>query len=126
MILDKIKRKVDPFINAEVAGLLSQEQEAVAAWNMYISKGTSEEEDDQMVQDANAFGSSWSYETDLPLSQDKKALFMKKYKEYFMKNYLVQFTTNQLPSVQADAVVFDMAEMKKAKAQKFIDDNNLN
>jgi len=124
--MDKIEKKVTPFINAEVAGILDSEQEAVAAWNMYISKGTSEEEDDQMVQDANAFGSSWSYETDLPLSQDKKVLFMKKYKEYFMKNYLVQFTTNQLPSVQADAAVFDMAEMKKAKAQKFIDDNNLN
>jgi hypothetical protein len=79
-----------------------------------------------MVQDANAWKSSWSYKTDLPLSQDKKVLFMKKYKEYFMKNYLVQFTTNQLPSVQADAAVFDMAKMKEAKAQKFIDDNNLN
>jgi hypothetical protein len=124
--MDKIERKVTPFINAEVAGLLSSEQEAIAAWNMYIGKGTSEEEDDQMVQDANAWKSSWSYETDLPLSQDKKVLFMKKYKEYFMKNYLVQFTTNQLPSVQADAAVFDMAEMKEAKAQKFIDDNNLN
>ena len=124
--MDKIERKVTPFINAEVAGILDSEQEAVAAWNMYISKGTSEEEDDQMVQDANAYGSSWSYETDLPLSQDKKVLFMEKYKQYFMKNYLVQFTTNQLPSVQADAAVFDMAEMKKAKAQKFIDDNNLN
>ena len=124
--IDKIEKKVTPFINAEVAGILNSEQEAVAAWNMYISKGTSEEEDDQMVQDANAFGSSWSYETDLPLSQDKKVLFMKKYKEYFMKNYLKQFITNQLPSVQADAAVFDMTEMKKAKAQKFIDDNNLN
>ena len=124
--MDKIERKVTPFINAEVAGILSSEQEAIAAWNMYIGKGTSEEEDDQMVQDANAWKSSWSYETDLPLSQDKKVLFMKKYKEYFMKNYLVQFTTNQLPSVQADAAVFDMAELKKADAQKFIDANNLN
>ena len=51
---------------------------------------------------------------------------MKKYKEYFMKNYLLQFTTNQLPSVPADAAVFDMAELKKADAQKFIDANNLN
>ena len=48
---------------------------------------------------------------------------MKKYKEYFMKNYLVQFTTNQLPSVQADAAVFDMAEMKKAKSQQFAQQN---
>jgi len=121
--MDKIERKVTPFINAEVAGLLDSEQEAVAAWNMYISKGTSEEEDDQMVEDANAFKSSWSYETDLPLSQDKKVLFMKKYKEYFMKNYLVQFTTNQLPSVQADAAVFDMAKMKQAKAKQFAEQN---
>ena len=123
--LDKIEKKVTPFINAEVAGLLSSEQDAVAAWNVYISKGTSVEEDDQMVQDANAGKSSWSYKEDLPLSQDKKVLFEKKYKEYFMNNYLKQFTTNQLPTVQADAAVFDLAEAKRAKAQKFIDDNNL-
>ncbi len=79
--LDKIEKKVTPFINAEVAGLLSSEQDAVAAWNVYISKGTSVEEDDQMVQDANAGKSSWSYKEDLPLSQDKKVLFEKKYKE---------------------------------------------
>jgi len=42
-----------------------------------------------------------------------------------MKNYLVQFTTNQLPSVQADAAVFDMAEMQNKKAQKFLDENPL-
>jgi hypothetical protein len=123
--LDKIEKKVTPFINAEVAGLLSSEQDAVAAWNVYISKGTSVEEDDQMAQNANAGSSSWSYTEDLPLMQDKKVLFEKKYKEYFMNNYLKQFTTNQLPTVQADAAVFDLAEAKKAKAQKFIDDNNL-
>ena len=123
--LDKIEKKVNPFVNAEVAGLLSSEQDAVAAWNVYISKGTSAEEDDQMAQNANAGDSSWSYTEDLPLMQDKKVLFEKKYKEYFMNNYLKQFTTNQLPTVQADAAVFDLAEAKKAKAQKFIDDNNL-
>ena len=123
--LDKIEKKVSPFVNAEVAGLLSSEQDAVAAWNVYISKGTSAEEDDQMAQNANAGESSWSYTEDLPLMQDKKVLFEKKYKEYFMNNYLKQFTTNQLPTVQADAAVFDLAEAKKAKAQKFIDDNNL-
>ena len=123
--LDKIEKKVTPFINAEVAGLLSSEQDAVAAWNVYVSKGTSAEEDDQMAQNANAGEESWSYEEDLPLDQDKKVLFEKKYKEYFMNNYLKQFTTNQLPTVQADAAVFDLAEAKKAKAQKFIDDNNL-
>jgi len=123
--LDKIEKKITPFINAEVAGLMSSEQEAVAAWNVYISKGTSVEEDDQMAQNANAGNSSWSYTEDLPLMQDKKVLFEKKYKEYFMNNYLKQFTTNQFPTVQADAAVFDLAEAKKAKAQKFIDDNNL-
>ena len=123
--LDKIEKKVTPFINAEVAGLMSSEQNAVAAWNVYISKGTSVEEDDQMAQNANAGSSSWSYTEDLPLMQDKKVLFEKKYKEYFMNNYLKQFTTNQFPTVQADAAVFDLAEAKRAKAQKFIDDNNL-
>jgi len=123
--LDKIEKKVTPFINAEVAGLLSSEQDVIAAWNVYISKGTNVEEDDQMAQNANAGEDSWSYEEDLPIMQDKKVLFEKKYKEYFMNNYLKQFTTNQLPTVQADAAVFDLAEAKKAKAQKFIDDNNL-
>jgi hypothetical protein len=124
--LDKIEKKVSPFVNAEVAGLLSSEQDAVAAWNVYISKSTSAEEDDQMAQNANAGDSSWSYTEDLPLTQDKKVLFEKKYKEYFMNNYLKQFTTNQLPTVQADAAVFDLAEAKKAKAQKFLKDNKLN
>ncbi len=123
--MDKIERKVTPFINAEVAGLLSSEQQAVAAWNVYIAKGSTPEEDDQMVQNANAGSESWSYEKDLPLSQDKKVLFESKYKDYFMNNYLKQFTTNQLPTVTQDAAVFDLAEAKKAKAQKFIDDNNL-
>ena len=124
--MDKIEKKVAPFINAEVAGLMSSEQDAVAAWNVYISKGTSVEENDQMVQDANAANSSWSYELDLPLQQDKKVLFETKYKEYFMNNYLKQFITNQMPTVKEDAVVFDLAEAKKAKAQKFLADNNLN
>ena len=124
--IDKIEKKVTPFINAEVAGLMSSEQDAVAAWNVYISKGTSVEENAQMVQDANAGSSSWSYEEDLPLQQDKKVLFETKYKEYFMNNYLKQFITNQIPTVKEDAAVFDLAEAKKAKAQKFLDDNDLN
>ena len=124
--MDKIEKKVTPFINAEVAGLMSSEQDAVAAWNVYISKGTSVEENAQMVQDANAGSSSWSYEEDLPLQQDKKVLFETKYKEYFMNNYLKQFITNQIPTVKEDAAVFDLAEAKKAKAQKFLDDNDLN
>tara|TARA_R110001592_G_scaffold24982_2_gene95603 strand:+ start:505 stop:1605 length:1101 start_codon:yes stop_codon:yes gene_type:complete len=124
--MNKIEKKVTPFINAEVAGLMSSEQDAVAAWNVYISKGTSADEDAQMAQNANAGKSSWSYELDLPLQQDKKVLFENKYKEYFMNNYLNEFTKNQLPVVKEDAAVFDLSEAKKAKAQKFLDDNNLN
>jgi hypothetical protein len=124
--LAKIEKKVTPFINAEVAGLMSSEQDVIAAWNVYISKDTSVEEDAQMVQNANAGDTSWSYTEDLPLQQDKKVLFEIKYKEYFMNNYLKQFTTNQLPTVKEDAAVFDLAEAKKAKAQKFLDDNDLN
>mgnify|MGYP006101296729 FL=1 len=124
--MDKIEKKVTPFINAEVAGLMSSEQDAVAAWNVYISKGTSVDEDAQMAQDANAGSSSWDYEENLPLQQDKKVLFETKYKEYFMNNYLKQFITNQFPTVKADAAVFDLAEAKKAKAQKFLKDNDLN
>ena len=124
--LKKIEQKVSPFINAEVAGLMGSEQDAVAAWNVYISKDTSVNEDDQMVENAVAETSAWSYTEDLPLQQDKKVLFEIKYKKYFMSNYLKQYTTNQTPSVQEDAAVFDLAEGKKAKAQKFLDDNNLN
>lgn len=123
--MDKIKRKVDPFINAEVSSMLQQEQEAVAAWNVYIAQGTSVNEDDQMVQDANAGSKAWSYSKDLPLSRDKKVLFESKYKDYFMNNYLKPFITNQFPTVKEDAAVFDLAEARKAKAQKFIDDNKL-
>ncbi len=122
----KIENKVRPFLNAEVAGLMSSEQDAVAAWNVYISKDTSVSEDDQMAQNANAGFTSWSYELDLPLSQDKKEMFSYKYKIYFMNNYLKQFTKNQTPTVKEDATVFDLAEAKKAKAQKFLADNNLN
>ena len=42
-----------------------------------------------------------------------------------MNNYLKQFITDRLPTVQADAAVFDLAEAKKAKAQKFLQDNKL-
>jgi len=121
--LDKIAKKVEPFINAEVAGLLSAEQEAIAAWNVFLSKGTSVEEDDQMVQNANAGSDSWSYTEDLPLMQDKKVLFAEKYKIYFFKNYLTQFITNKLPSVEEDAAVFDLEEGRKAKAQQFVEGN---
>lgn len=117
--LDKIERKVTPFINAEVAGMLSSEQSVVAAWNVFIGAGTSVSEDDQMAQNANAGFVAWSYEKDLPLMQDKKELFMVKYKEYFMNNYLKQFITNQIPSVSADAVPFELEtkEVKEATEQ---------
>jgi hypothetical protein len=124
--MDKIEKKVTPFINAEVAGLMSSEQVVIAAWNVYISKDTSVDEDDQMAQDANAGDSSWSYKLDLPLRQENKVLFEMEYKEYFMNNYLKQFTTNMPPTVKEDAAVFDLAEAKQAKAQKFLDDNDLN
>jgi len=121
--LDRIEKKASPFINAEVSGLLSSEQEVIAAWNVFISKGTSQQEDDQMVQNANAASSSWSYEDDLPLMQDKKEIFRAKYKEYFMNNYLKQFITNKFPTVPADAAVFDLEEAKDAQAEKFLEQN---
>jgi len=123
--MDKIMRKADPFINAEIAGLLSSEQEAVAAWNVFLAQGSSEEEDDQMVQNANAGYLAWDYEEILPLSQEYKITFEQRYKDYFKNNYLNQFITNKLPTVEEDAVVFDLEEGKKAKAQKFMDDNKL-
>jgi hypothetical protein len=123
--LDKIKIKAQPFVNAEVAGLLQQEQSVVAAWNVFISQGSSVEEDDQMAQNANAGDLSWDYKEVLPLSQKNKELFESKYGDYFMNNYLKQFTTNKLPAVEADAAVFDLEEAKKAKAQKFLQDNKL-
>jgi len=123
--IDKIIRKTKPFINAEVAGLMQQEQSVVAAWNVFIGQGSSVEEDDQMAQNANAGSVSWNYKEVLPLSQKNKELFESKYGDYFMNNYLKQFITNKLPTVEADAAVFDLAEAKKAKAQKFIDDNQL-
>jgi len=123
--MDKINKKIRPFVNAEVVGLLDSEQETIAAWNVYIGKGTSVDEDDQMVQNANAGSESWSYEKDLPLSQDKKVLFEERYTKYFIDNYVKQFTINQFPTVEEDAAVFELEEGRRAKAQKFIDDNNL-
>jgi len=123
--MDKIERKAMPFLNAEVAGILASEQNAVALWNVYLAQGTSVEEDDQMVQNANAASKSWSYEKDLPLEQNKKKKFEKSFIDYFMNNYVKQFITNRLPTVTEGAAVFDLAEAKKAKAQKFLQDNKL-
>ncbi len=124
--LDKIQRKATPFLDADVAGLMTSEQGVIAAWNVYIAKGTSAEEDAEMVQGENAWGQSWGYQESLPLSPDKKEIFKQKYKEYFSKNYLYGFTENQLPYVEKDAAVFNMEELKKEQAQKYLDDNDLN
>jgi hypothetical protein len=106
--MDKIQRKSNPFISAEVAGLLGLEQQAVAAWNVYLSEGK-----------------YWSYTEDLPLYPDKQKEFEEKYKDYFMNNYLKQFVENQLPTNPEDAAIFDIQEAKMAKAQAFIEANNL-
>ena len=42
-----------------------------------------------------------------------------------MNNYLSQFTTNKLPTVEEDAAIFDLEEGRQAKADKFIQDNKL-
>ena len=106
--MDRIKRVSTPFIEAEIAATMASEEETIAAWNVYLSEGK-----------------YWSYTEDLPLDQNKQDEFSKKYKDYFMNNYLLQFTKNQLPTVPEDAMVFDLAEAKKAKAQAFIEANNL-
>lgn len=106
--IDRIKTMSNPFIEAEIAATMSSEEETIAAWNVYLSEGK-----------------YWSYTEDLPLMQDKKDEFAKKYKEYFMNTYLLQFTKNQLPTIPEDAQVFDLQEAKMAKAQAFIEANNL-
>lgn len=124
--MDKIMRKADPFINSEIAGLLSSEQEAVAAWNVFLAQDSSTEEDDQMVQNANAGHLAWGYEEVLPLSSQHKMIFQQRYKDYFYHNYLTQFTTNQLPTVAEDAVVFDLEQGKQEQAEKFLERNPAN
>ena len=106
--MDKIKRVSNPFIEAEIAATMASEEETIAAWNVYLSEGK-----------------YWSYTEDLPLDQNKQDEFSKKYKDYFMNNYLLQFTKNQLPTIPEDAAIFDLAEARKAKAQAFIEANNL-
>jgi len=106
--IDKIQRVSNPFIDAEIAAVMSSEEETIAAWNVYLSEGK-----------------YWSYTEDLPLDQNKQDEFSKKYKDYFMNNYLLQFTKNQLPTIPEDAAVFDLQEAKMAKAQAFIEANNL-
>ena len=78
-----------------------------------------------LAQDPNPVNTEAETTEDLPLDQNKQNEFSKKYKDYFMNNYLLQFTKNQLPTVPEDAMVFDLAEARKAKAQAFIEANNL-
>lgn len=106
--MDRIKRVSNPFIEAEIAATMASEEETIAAWNVYLSEGK-----------------YWSYTEDLPLDQNKQDEFSKKYKDYFMNNYLLQFTKNQLPTIPEDAAIFDLQEAKMAKAQAFIEANNL-
>ena len=106
--MDRIKRVSNPFVDAEIAATMASEEETIAAWNVYLSEGK-----------------YWSYTEDLPLDQTKQDEFSKKYKDYFMNTYLLQFTKNQLPTIPEDAVVFDLQEAKMAKAQAFIEANNL-
>jgi hypothetical protein len=106
--IDRIKTISDPFIEAEIAATMSSEEETIAAWNVYLSEGK-----------------YWSYTEDLPLMQNKKNEFAEKYKEYFMNTYLLQFTKNQLPTIPEDAQIFNLEEAKMAKAQAFIEANNL-
>ena len=117
--LEKIDKKITPFVNAEAEGLLSSEQDAVAAWNVYISKDKAIFEDDS--EDRN-----WIYKEVLPLSPENKSLFQNSFKQYFKNNFLDSFMANQPPIVKEDAAVFDLAQAKQAEAQKFLDDNNLN
>ena len=99
---------------------------AVAAWNVFIGRMSTTEEDDQMVQNANAGSLSWNYNEVLPLSQRNKEIFMLKYRNYFFHNYLKQFTTNQIPTVTADAAVFDLSEGKEKQADEFLKRNPAN
>ncbi len=78
-----------------------------------------------MAQNANAGSLAWSYEKDLPLTQKNKIKFEENYMNYFIKNYLKQFITNKLPTVEEDAAVFDLEKGKQDKAEKFLQDNKL-
>jgi hypothetical protein len=117
--LEKIDKKITPFVNAEAEGLLSSEQDAVAVWNVYISK-------DNAIFGDDAEDRNWIYKEILPLSPENKSLFQNSFKQYFKNNFLDSFMANQPPIVKEDAAVFNLAEAKQAEAQKFLDDNNLN
>ena len=48
-------------------------------------------------------------------ARQKRLYLHKNIKSTFIKNYLHQFLTNKLPSVEEDAAVFDLEEGKTSK-----------
>jgi len=100
---DKILQKVDPFLRAEIAGIMENESSAVAAWNMFIGSKITGEEDAQREIDKTAGDNSWSYDI-LPLDAKHKRDFYEGYKEYFFDNYLKDFTRNIIPEGAAGAI----------------------
>jgi len=99
----KILQKVDPFLRAEIAGIMENESSAVAAWNMFIGSKITGEDDAQREIDATAGDNSWSYDI-LPLDAKHKRDFYEGYKEYFFDNYLKAFTENIIPEGAAGAI----------------------
>ena len=100
---DKILQKVDPFLRAEIAGIMENESGAVAAWNMFIGSKITGEEDAQREIDKTAGDNSWSYDI-LPLDAKHKRDFYEGYKEYFFDNYLKDFTRNIVPEGAEGAI----------------------
>lgn len=100
---DKILQKVDPFLRAEIAGIMENESSAVAAWNMFIGSKITGEDDAQREIDATAGDNSWSYDI-LPLDAKHKRDFYEGYKEYFFDNYLKAFTQNIIPEGAEGAI----------------------
>jgi len=100
---DKILQKVDPFLRAEIAGIMENESSAVAAWNMFIGSKITGEDDAQREIDATAGDNSWSYDI-LPLDAKHKRDFYEGYKEYFFDNYLKAFTENIIPEGAEGAI----------------------
>ena len=100
---DKILQKVDPFLRAEIAGIMESESSAIAAWNMFIGNKITGEDDAQREIDATAEDNSWSYDI-LPLDAKHKRDFYEGYKQYFFDNYLKAFTENIIPEGAEGAI----------------------
>lgn len=112
----KILQKVDPFLRAEIAGIMESESGAVAAWNMFIGSSISAQEDDQREIDATAGDNSWSYDI-LPLDAKHKRDFYEGYKEYFFDNYLKAFTENIIPQGEEGALQNKKVEVESTTDQ---------